>query len=151
MTGNTKKLADRIAEKFQKSGQTVSVTLLQTDVPVTSGAQRSHVKFNITNLPDISASDAVAFGCPVWAFCATPVIMSCIKSLGTLHGKKVIPFATMFFPLKFMGGYTALTQMQRISSDLKATTLPGVVVNRFLHNFEESLNHAADTVVSRLI
>ncbi len=43
---------------------------------------------------DVSASDLVVIGTPVWAFKATPAINGAIASLRGCNGKKAVIFAT---------------------------------------------------------
>jgi flavodoxin len=149
-TGTTRKFADRIADRLKKSGHNMSLIQIETDVPVESGSVRSCKEFTITNLPDIRAYDVLLLGGPVWGFSASPVIIKCIKSLGDLEGKKVIPFVTQGFPFKFLGGKQAIALMSRYAADKKAAVLPGVVISKLFHDFEKDMDATASSIAVAL-
>jgi flavodoxin len=147
-TGTTRKFADRIADRLKEGGHNIKLTQIETDVPIKSGTVRSCAKFVITNLPDIKEYDAILLGGPVWGFSASPVIIACINALDDLKGKKVLPFVTMGFPFKFMGGNQAIGMMSRNAADKKATVLPGVSVSKLFHDIEGDMDKAAASVSS---
>ncbi len=149
-TGTTRKFADLIADSLKKDGHSTNLLQIETDVPVESGSVRSCKEFSVTNLPDIKTYDTLLFGGPVWGFSASPVIIACINALGDLTGKKVLPFVTMGFPFKFMGGKQAIALMGRNAADKKATVLPGVIIPKLFHDFEKDMEKAAISIVSTL-
>jgi hypothetical protein len=61
-----------------------------------------------------------------------------------LNGKKALPFVTMGFPLKGMGGKAAIKHMSKLLADKGAQVLPGIIVSRMFHNFELQLKQAAE-------
>jgi flavodoxin len=145
-TGTTRKFADRIADRLKKDGCSINVIQIETDVPIESGSVRSCKKFTITNLPDIKEYDALLLGGPVWGFSASPVIIASMNALDDLKGKKVLPFVTHSFPLKFLGGKQAIGLMSRNAAEKKATVLPGVIISKLFHDIERDMNKAADSI-----
>ena len=145
-TGTTRKFADRIADRLRKDGHNINLVQIETDVPVESGSVRSCKKFVITTLPDTKTYDTLLMGGPVWGFSASPVIIECINALGDLQGKKVLPFVTMGFPFKFMGGRQAIALMSRTAGEKKATVLPGAIIAKLFHDFERDFDKAADAI-----
>src|SRR4030042_3217462 len=150
ITGTTRKFADQIAGKMKEDGYSVSLTQIETDVPITSGSTRSCAKFSITKLPDITKYELVLLGGPVWGFSASPVIIACINALGDLQGKKVLPFVTMGFPFKFMGGKPAIGLMSRNAAEKNATILPGFIVSKLFHDIKNDMDKAAVLISSLL-
>ena len=135
LSGHTLRFAQLIQSKLQENGHEVELTQVQTSIPVKSGSVRQPVNYTVTNLPDISGYDLLCIGGPVWAFGASPVICQAIRQMGSLKGKKALPFATMGFPLTGMGGKGALRWMSREIGEKHATLLPGVVIPTMFHNF----------------
>jgi len=149
-TGTTRKFADRIADILKKDGHSTDLIQIETDVQVESGSVRSCKPFTITNLPDIKSYDILLLGGPVWGFSASPVIIACIKGLGDLTGKKVLPFVTMGFPFKFMGGKQAVALMSRNAAERKATILPGAIISKLFHDFERDMDTGAASIAEKL-
>jgi flavodoxin len=91
-----------IAEKIQKAcgGDLVEVKLRQNYSSLTAytlGCYRAMKEECDPIEPetiDVSASDLVVIGTPVWAFKATPAINAAIAALKGCEGKKAVIFAT---------------------------------------------------------
>ncbi len=143
-TGRTLALAQLIEERLKKQNHAVTLHRLTIDPDIEGPGK----PFNIVNAPDITPYDALLIGGPVWAFSASPVIISYIKSLTKLGGKKVIPFATMGFFCAFLGGTRALEQMSKAAQANGATTLPGAVVPTMLRDHERLKQEAADKIAA---
>ncbi len=149
-TGTTRKFADKIAGRLKADGHLIDLTQIETDVPIKSRSARLPQKFAITNLPDITEYDTVLLGGPVWGFSASIGALECIKAFGELKEKQFLPFVTMGFPFKFMGGKQAITLMSRKAADKNATILPGFVVSKLFHDFERDMDEAAVVIASLL-
>ena len=83
-SGHTAQFGRAIASKFNQNGHECDVLPLRTTGQVSPGSR----KFSIKNPPDIYNYDAALFGGPVWAFSASPVIMSYLSELKNLKSKK---------------------------------------------------------------
>ncbi len=91
-----------IAEKIQKScgGDLVEVKLKEKYSAITAytlGCYRAMKEECDPIEPgtiDVSASDLIVIGTPVWAFKATPAINAAIAALKGCDGKKAVIFAT---------------------------------------------------------
>src|SRR5271157_3554973 len=91
-----------VAEKIQKTcgGDLIEVTLKQnysTLTAYTLGCYRAMKEECDPIEPetiDVSASDLIVIGTPVWAFKATPAINAAIAALKGCEGKKAVIFAT---------------------------------------------------------
>ncbi len=91
-----------IAEKIQKAcgGDLVEVTLKKNYSSVsayTLGCYRAMKEESDPIDPetiDVSASDLLVIGTPVWAFKATPAVNAAIAALKGCEGKKALIFAT---------------------------------------------------------
>ena len=96
-TGHTLNVARRIAS------QCTSEKIDADIVPLKAEGELSPMSKNvkIINPPDISKYDTLIFAGPVWAFNASPVITSFLKSVSGCKGKKILCFVTMGFPFPF--------------------------------------------------
>jgi len=91
-----------IAEKIQKScgGDLVEVKSKENYSSITAytlgcyRAMKEECDPIEPEIIDVSASDLIVIGTPVWAFKATPAINSAIKALKGCDGKKSVIFAT---------------------------------------------------------
>jgi hypothetical protein len=148
LTGSTLRMAKLIESKLVKSGHFVTLTQLQTNVPVKTGSIHQPMSFEITNLPDIADFDAIIAGGPVWGFCPSPVIYKAITGLKNLKGKKLLPFVTMGLPLRCLGGRNSIKHMSKAAAENGATVLQGVIVPKGLHNFELLMEQGAEDCVN---
>lgn len=146
-SGNTRKFADSLFSSLTSAGHTVNLTPLQTSVPIKGGSVRQKMEISFTNLPKVNDADLILFGGPVWAFGPSPVIIAAMQQIGSLKGKTVIPFCTMGFPLKGLGGKAALGWMNRTAGTLGATVLPGGVCCQMLHNLDAEIAAETERIV----
>ncbi len=139
VTGNTEKLARALAARLTRAGHAVTPVKLETDGPIKTGNFRQAMKFKVTNLPDLSGFEALCLGGPVWGFGPSPVTYQAIGQMPDLGGRKVLPFVTMGFPLKGMGGRGSLKHLRQALEKKNATVLPGIIVPRLFHNLEKEI------------
>jgi flavodoxin len=91
-----------VAEKIQKAcgGDLIEVTLKKNYSPLTAYSLGCYRAIREESDPiepesiDVSASDLVVIGTPVWAFKATPAVNAAIAALKGCDGKKAVIFAT---------------------------------------------------------
>ncbi|MEO0123986.1 MAG: hypothetical protein ABIL69_08310 [candidate division WOR-3 bacterium] len=143
VTGTTEEFASRIANGLIKEKHHVELISIKTDVKVTGPGQ----SFKILNEPDCSNFDFILFGCPVWAFSACPVLIEVIKKSEGLSGKKVIPFVTMGFPFRFLGGIQAIRQIEKTARGRGAEVLSGIVIPRLFHDFKALMDKAVIDII----
>jgi flavodoxin len=123
-SGNTAKLGLAVTHALREKGLDVSIELLR---PLGKIHPRvKHVQFR--SLPEVEEYDIILFGGPIWAFSASPVIVSLLKQLETLKGKKAMCFTTSGFPTAFSGAKRALIRMSDLCEGLGAKVLPGVAL-----------------------
>ncbi len=135
-TGFTKKFASLINEEMKAKGHNVTVTYLETDVPMEKGGRTAD--FRIMNMPDCSNDDLIIAGGPVWGGMPNAVTVKCLREMKGVEGKKAVTIATMLFPFKFMGGLTTLSKMRKILEERKCTVLGGSVLTRAWHDFDSN-------------
>jgi flavodoxin len=91
-----------VAEKIQKAcgGDLIEVTLKKNYSSLTAYSRGCYRAIREESDPiepesiDVSASDLVVIGTPVWAFKATPAVNAAIAALKGCDGKKAVIFAT---------------------------------------------------------
>jgi multimeric flavodoxin WrbA len=151
-TGTTLKLAQAIRDKLAQAGMEAELCHLQTTEQIKGGTHNTRHNIKFTNLPDVSACDAVLIGAPVWAFNASVVIAQAFELLGPqLRGKTVVPFATMGFPLAWMGGNRTLRWMRARAATLGAKVLPGGVVTGARKGKDERIEALANMIKGHLL
>lgn len=130
-TGTTRTFAELIAKNLRDRQHTVDIIELQVE-----GSPKLRTEdAKISNVPDCSKYDAVLMGGPVWGFRATPVIITCLKKISGISGKKFLPFITMGFPFAFMGGKQTIAFMSKMAADSRAEVLSGVIITKMFHNY----------------
>ncbi|MDD4667683.1 MAG: flavodoxin [Candidatus Cloacimonetes bacterium] len=149
-TGNTERFAQSLADAMIKAGHTVNSTKLQTVNPVKKASVRDSQTINFSNLPDLSSFDLILFGGPVWAFGPSPAIIAAIKQCSGLQGKSAMPFATMGFPIRFLGGTSALHQMSKELAAKGARVLPGKVCRQMMNKLESDIGVAVHNILNRI-
>jgi NAD(P)H dehydrogenase (quinone) len=121
-SGNTAKLGLAVVNALREKGHDVSIELLR---PVGKVHPRMrHVEFR--TLPETEEYDMVLFGGPIWAFHASPVVVSLLKQISTLKGKKALCFTTSGFPTAFSGAKRAIMRINELLEGLGATVLTGI-------------------------
>jgi flavodoxin len=98
-SGNTKKIADALADYLKPQGTVQMIELKALDESNNFFAQASrafwHKKAEITVADfNLSHSDLVCFGTPVWAFAPAPAMNTYLDKCWGLPGKEVILFTT---------------------------------------------------------
>src|SRR3989344_1646276 len=94
-TGNTLKIAGKIKEFFESKKALVELYPLE---PIKDTAPREMLKqekIEIKKVPyNLSDYDFVFVGTPIWGMKPTPVVLSFLKSLEKIDGKKFVLFFT---------------------------------------------------------
>ncbi|MEO0185603.1 MAG: flavodoxin domain-containing protein [candidate division WOR-3 bacterium] len=146
LTGTTEEFANRIANGLIKEKHHVEVVKIKTNIEVKGPGQ----KFEIQNNPDCSRFDFILFGGPVWAFSACPVVLQFIKQSIGLTGKKIIPFVTMGFPFKSLGGNNAINQINKAAKTVGAEVISGVIIPKLFHDYKKLMDKAVLEIVSKI-
>ncbi len=98
-SGNTKKVAEVLAEYLQKKYAVDTFPLQALDeansffVQAARAFRRKRAKLASINL-DLSEYDLVCFGTPVWAFGPAPAMNTYLEQCFGLEGKKAVVFTT---------------------------------------------------------
>jgi flavodoxin len=148
LSGKTRKFADSLFNRLCTDGHIVTLTQLETTVPIKGGSVRQKMDISFTNLPKVDEAELILFGGPVWAFGASPVIVAAMQQIGNLKGKSVISFATMGFPFRCMGGNAALSCMNRSAGTLGAKVLTGSVCCQMMHNLDEQISSETERLAN---
>lgn len=142
-SGFTLGFAERIAGKLRAGGHAVEVIGLKTDSPTQPRATNVVVK----NIPDCGRFDAVLVGGPVLGFAASPVVLTAIRALMGVSGKRVLPFVTQGFPFTSMGGKQAIAQMTGALNSVGAKVMPATIIPKMFHNRVQLMETAATQIV----
>jgi len=145
-SGTTRGFSKLIFESLTKNGHAVEIIELQTEKPADPGTIRRGEEIKILNLPDCGKFDILIIGGPVWAFTASPVIITFLNNLLGISGKKVLPFVTMGFPFAFMGGKQALRLMSIKAAELGADVLEGIIISKLFHHYHKNMEKAASDI-----
>jgi NAD(P)H dehydrogenase (quinone) len=141
-SGNTAKLGLAVTHALREKGHDVSIELLR---PIGKIHPRvKHVHFR--SLPEVEDYDSILFGSPIWAFSASPVIVSLLKQLETLKGKKAMCFTTSGFPTAFSGAKRVLIRLADLCEGLGAVVLPGVALFWGLHCGKKRLDATVEKI-----
>ena len=131
-TGNTRKFAKMISERLIAEGHHVDSHELETVEPLNPKASPTSMNFELRNAPDPKDYEVVIAGSPVWAFRSAPLILKYIKETQSIKGVKLLPFFTMGFPLKGMGGTGAVNQLLRFALPKGAIPLKASIITYML-------------------
>ncbi|HAJ78851.1 MAG TPA: hypothetical protein DCO75_03700 [Fibrobacteres bacterium] len=121
-SGHSSELGMATTKKLREKGNTVDIQLMKPLGRV--HPRMKHVEFR-DETPDISSYDALVFGGPIWAFDASPVVLSFIKEIHSLKGKKAICFTTSGLPTPLSGAKGAIKKMCRQLEKIGADVLEG--------------------------
>jgi len=138
-----------IAEKIQKAcgGDLVEVKLKQNYSAITAytlGCYRARKEEYDPIEPDIidvSTTDLIVIGTPVWAFKATPAINAAIAALKGCDGKKAIIYATCGSSAK-----DTLTILKKALEEKGVTVVGQFVLTRKEIGEEQKVNALIDRV-----
>lgn len=146
-TGHTVSFARAIAESLLKHGCETDIELLRT----TSFARPASSRIELRRVPDPSEYDILLTGAPVWAFKASPVIMTYLNELKTLKGKRAAPFVTHALPFKLFGYGRALARMSNALSLLGAQVVEGEEVAWLVKPARKIIYEASDRLAARIV
>ncbi|MFP4014377.1 MAG: flavodoxin family protein [Chitinispirillaceae bacterium] len=144
-SGHTLAFARAIESKLKSHGHEVEIIGLRTIGAVSPGARS---KFEVKNPPEVNEFEVVLVGGPVWAFKASPVVMKYLSQVGSLKGKKALPFVTMGLPFRFTGGERALRMMGEELEMSGADVLPGVMLHYMFKADQKKMDEAVERVCS---
>lgn len=144
-TGNTASLASKIAEALREKGHEAEVHLLRPVGVVKPSSKNIEFRRN----PDLSEYDTILFGCPVWAFNASNVMIAYLNSLSMLKGKKVLPFVTHGV-FKFMGAKQAISRLSGLLDMMADEVLEGEMMFRFFTENKKRTQETVNSIISKL-
>jgi flavodoxin len=126
-TGATFNVARKIASLFTDAKINCNIIRLESKDDL-----RPRLKnVSISTKVNLESYDTLIFGTPVWAFTAAPVVPAFLNTKPDLKGKKVLNFITMGLPFKVMGGNSAQTQVDTLTSACGATVIRnGGIINQ---------------------
>lgn len=145
-TGVTLALAEAVAGRLREKGHEAAVLPLDPE-----GDVQPHQKgVRLKNSPGCGGYDALLVGGPVWAFGVSPVALAFASGLGDMKGAKALPFVTMGFRLKLMGGYQGISALSRGLSKTGATVLPGVIASAWAARSDAEKRAVVERIVTIL-
>jgi flavodoxin len=124
-TGNSAVVGRAVAESLRSKGHEAELHLLRPSEEVTPGTR--NVTFR--QMPDISASDTLVLGGPVWAFRASPPLVAYASQAAPLEGKRAACFVTHGLPFGFAGPNRALAKLTRLLESRGAQVVSGAKVH----------------------
>ncbi|MDD4362681.1 MAG: hypothetical protein PHD33_00515 [Atribacterota bacterium] len=151
LSGTTLEFSEHIAAKLRENKHTVHLIHLQTDPVIKSGTVRHSIPFKFTNFPEIKEYELILLGGPVWAFSASPVVISALDKMEDLSGKKLLPFVTMGFFHPSLGGRQAINMISSKAREKGATILPGKIIPKLFHDFRNLFKVEAEDIVKNII
>lgn len=104
----------------------------------------------LRNIPETNEYDVLLIGGPVMVMKPSPVILSFIKDIDSLKGRKALSFVTHCLPFKFMGANQAIKKMNEKLDVLCAEILEGESLFCILSPKKEKMVAAAEKIVSRI-
>ena len=111
-TGNTLSAADRLKERFIKSGfDAVIEQIRQADEN-----NKDVNKIAIKNMPQLSTYDILVFASPVQAFSLAAVFKAYLQNIERVDGKRVFCFVTKGIPKNGFGGNKSIKTITKIVS-----------------------------------
>jgi NAD(P)H dehydrogenase (quinone) len=145
-SGHTFNVARKIASLC--TSEKIDSEIVQLKAEGNIAPRAKNVK--ISNPPVIDKYDALIFAGPVWAFAASPVIASFLKSVTGCKGKKILCFVTMGFPFPLLGGNGALSAMNKILSGSGGTIVPGEVITSVTLSNQAKLKCIVERIVQKI-
>jgi NAD(P)H dehydrogenase (quinone) len=147
-SGHSSALGMAITKALREKGHEVDIQLIMP-------AGRAHPRMKRVELreeiPDLSSYDAVLFGGPVWAFTASPVVISFIKEIPSLKGKKALCFTTSGFPTAISGAEGGLKKLAGLLQEIDATVLEGEAIFWGLWCGQKKMEAAAERICGRVV
>jgi flavodoxin len=145
-SGNTAKLALAITHCLREKGHDVDVELLRPIGKINPGTR--HVEFK--KLPEVNEYDFLLFGSPIWAFNASPVIVSLLHQITSLKGKKALYFTTSGFPSFMSGCKRAHKKVKELLQDLTAEVIDGYALSWGIWCSKKRLDQAVADICSKI-
>lgn len=132
-SGNTKKVAEVLAESLKQKGEVEIIELKAQDESNSFFGQclRAFRHKKATLEPadfDLSQYDLICFGSPVWAFGPAPAMNTCLDKCAGLSGKGIILFTTYG---SGTGNNRCLNYMQNILSAKGAKSFKRFSIQQF--------------------
>jgi flavodoxin len=147
-SGHSSTFGMAVTRKLREKGHEVDIGLMKPAGRVHPRQKR--VEFH-DDSPDMSSYDAVVFGGPVWAFTASPVVVSFIKEIPDLKGKKALCFTTSGFPTAISGAKGGLKTLSTLLEEIGATVLEGEPLFWGLWCGAKKMDAAAERICGRLM
>jgi menaquinone-dependent protoporphyrinogen IX oxidase len=119
ISGNTSQLALAVTHALREKGVDVSVELLR---PLGKWSIFSR-KIALRNDIDITEYNIVLVAGPILGLSPSPVVMSFIKSLDSLKGKKALSFSTSILPAALSNAKSVHKRIKTVLEDRGATVL----------------------------
>ncbi len=142
-SGHSSAIGLAVTQKLRESGHEVDIELIRT-----AGRVRplmKHVEL-MEEVPDMAAYDAVIFGGPILAHAVSPVIVSFIKEIPRLKGKKALCFTTSGFPTSISGARGGLKKLSGLLQELEAIVCEGEPVYWGFYCGKKRIEQAADRI-----
>jgi flavorubredoxin len=140
-TGHTLSVAKRLQEKLSAAGHTVTLEQLEISGPVRLGAASTELKAK----PAIAPYEALVFGSPVQGGVPVAPMMSYLRQISSLEGKRVGCLVTGFFPAAW-GRDQTVAQMSEICRSMGATVCGGESVGWFSLRRKQQITRAVDSL-----
>jgi len=141
-SGNTAKLGLAVTHALREKGHDVSIELLRPVGKV--GLWTRNVNFR--TMPEPEEYDVLLFGGPNWAFGTSPLIVSLLKQLSSLKGKKTLFFLTSLLPDSLSGAKRGIARVNDLCEGLGATVLPAISVVWGLYCGKKRLDAAVEKI-----
>lgn len=125
VTGNTLLVCQKLELKLKENGHDVQLKEIKTKGKVNPGEKDA----DFTELPSLDGYDALVFGSHTEAFQLEQAMKLYFNKVETLKDKKVACISTHQFPLKWMGGNSAVKKMKSICEEKGANVLGTAVVD----------------------
>jgi NAD(P)H dehydrogenase (quinone) len=146
-SGNTAKLGLAVTHALREKGHEVSVELLRPFGKVSLWSR--NVRFR--TMPEPDEFDILLLGGPNWAFGSSPVIVSLLRQLETLKGKKTLFFITSLLPDSLSGAQRGIAKVNGLCEGLGAKVLPGVTVAWGLYCGKKRLDKTVDEICKKIL
>jgi flavodoxin len=146
-SGNTARLALAVTHALREKGQDVDVELLRPIGKMHPGIK--HIEFR--NVPEVDGYDIILLGGPVWAFNASPVVVSLLHQLSGLKGKKAMHFLTSGFPQPLSGWNRAHKKIKDLLEESNATVIEGESLFWGFYCGKKRLDAAVDRICRKVL
>ena len=139
-TGNTKSVAEKLAEKLITAGHSVTLEHLN----VIGEARPGRDDFSYESLPDTGEYEALVFAAPAQAVSPAVGMGGYLEQVPSLGGKEVGLLVTEAFPWPWLGGNRAIRQMTATCESKGATITASGIVNWGNRRREEMIVEVTD-------